>query len=93
MIPANIDYQSIVQELNAFGIGDYKLEAICGFSDGYIRHLKNGSYRDMTYQRAARLYNFWCEERALRGLDVFTHIAPLFPVDAPEKNQALVETT
>lgn len=91
MIPANIDYRAIVQELNSFGIGDYKLEVICGFSDGYIRHLKDGSYRDMTYQRAARLYNFWCEERELRGLNVFTRIVPLLPL--PEKNQALVETT
>lgn len=92
MIPANIDYVALVEELNSFGIGDYKLELICGFSDGYIRHLKNGSYRDMTYQRAARLYNFWAEERKLRGLHVLTVMVPMFG-GSTENNQALVATT
>lgn len=90
MIPANIDYQAVVQELNKFGINNYKLEAICGFSEGYITHLMAGDYRDMSYQRAARLYNFWCEERQARGLWVFTSMVNIF---APEKNQALAATT
>jgi hypothetical protein len=93
MIPANIDYVAIVEELNAWGMGDYKLELICGFSEGYLRHLKNGSYRDMTYQRAARLYNFWCDERQARGMQVFTALVPLFAVSTAEKNQVLAATT
>jgi hypothetical protein len=88
MIPANIDYRAIVVELNAWGILDSKIELICGFSQGYVRHMKNGIYFDMTYQRAARLYNFWCEERQMRGLGVFTMMVPLF-----EKNQHLAATT
>ena len=92
MIPANIDYQSIVEELQRFGISAYKLELICGFSEGYIsRHLLRGHYRDMTYQRAARLYNFWCEERQMRGLEVLTPIVPIFTT--AEKSPALVATT
>lgn len=88
-IPANIDYLAIVEELNAWGLGDYKIEAICGFSQGYVGHMKNGRYHDMTYQRAARLYNFWCEERQLRGLEVFTRMGPpLF-----ENCQGLAATT
>jgi hypothetical protein len=88
MIPANLDYVSIVEELNSWGIVDYKIEVICGFSQGYIRHMKAGTYQDMTYQRAARLYNFWAEERQDRGLDVLTRMGPLL-----ENNQHLAATT
>lgn len=91
MIPANIDYRAIVLELQSFGITSYKLELICGYADGYITHLMAGNYRDMTYQRAARLYNFWCDERISRGLNVYTSLVSLFPV--AEKNQALAATT
>lgn len=88
MIPANIDYQAIVTELNDWGILDSKIELICGYSQGYIGHLQKGTYADMTYQRAARLYNFWAEERLARGLSVFTVAVPLF-----ESNQHLAATT
>lgn len=63
MIPANIDHVAIVRELNEWGIADYKIEAICGFSIGYVNHLKTGGVRQMAYQRAARLYNFWWAEK------------------------------
>ena len=68
MIPANIDHVAIVADLNQWGIGDYKIEMICGFSVGYVNHLKTGGVRQMAYQRAARLYNFWFEERVSRML-------------------------
>lgn len=70
MIPANIDHVHIVGELNAWGIQDYKIEAICGFSIGYVNHLKTGGVRQMAYQRAARLYNFWFEEKGLRAIEI-----------------------
>lgn len=89
MIPANIDYQAIVRELNSYGFGNYKIDTICGFADGCVAYVMAGYNRDMTYQRAARLYNFWCEERTQRGLDVLTPMFPLFP----EKTPALVATT
>lgn len=62
MIPANIDHVSIVADLNARGLKDFKIETICGFSSGYIAQLKCGNVKQMTYQRAARLYNFWLSE-------------------------------
>ena len=68
MIPANVDHVAIIGDLNAWGIADYKIEAICGFSIGYVNHLKTGGVRQMAYQRAARLYNFWFEERLARAL-------------------------
>jgi len=63
MIPANIDHVAIVQDLNRWGYRDYKIELICGFSVGYVSQLKCGNVRQMVYQRAARLYNFWLAER------------------------------
>jgi hypothetical protein len=88
MIPASIDYKAIVLELNSWGIGDYKIELICGLAKSAVAHLKDNNDRDMTYQRAARLYNFWWDERTARGLNAFSVIAPVF-----ENNQSLVETT
>lgn len=67
MIPANIDHCAIVEDLNRWGIVDYKIEIICGFSQGYISHVRAGRVRQMIYQRAARLYNFWLDERQTRG--------------------------
>lgn len=67
MIPANIDHRQILQELNAWGLRDYKIEAICGFSVGYVAQLKSGNVKQMSYQRAARLYNFHQSEQELRA--------------------------
>lgn len=89
MIPANIDYLSIIGELNAFGIVDSKIELICGLAQGRVRHLKNAHCQDMTYQNAARLYNFWAAERHERGLEVLTRMGP----DLFEKKQYLSATT
>ena len=66
-IPANIDHQSIITDLNRRGLRDFKLEIICGFSNGYIAQLKSGNIKQMNYQRAARLYNFHLAETELRA--------------------------
>jgi hypothetical protein len=65
MIPANIDQVHLIQDLNEWGLNDYKIKEILGFSEGYIAQLKCGNITQMSYQRAARLYNFWFEERDL----------------------------
>jgi hypothetical protein len=62
MIPANIDYVSIFNDLNKLGISDYKIEAMCGLAEGHISHLRAGRRQQMAYQRAARVYNLWFEE-------------------------------
>lgn len=85
-IPANIDLVGMISDLNKWGIGDKKIEAICGFSQGYVTHMKAGRWRDMTYQRAARLYNFWWDECRLHGLIVSVH-APV------ENSHPLAATT
>lgn len=66
MIPANIDQTTLLADLNAWGLNDYKIKEILGFSEGYIAQLKCGNIAQMSYQRAARLYNLWDEERMLR---------------------------
>jgi len=65
-IPALIDAMSIVADLNRWGVADYKIEMICGFSLGYLAQLKHGNIRVMGYPKAARLYNFWVGERRIR---------------------------
>lgn len=66
MIPANVDHVEIIRDLNAWGIVDFKIEMICGLSRGYVSQLKNDPDIRMTYQLAARLYNFWHSEQELR---------------------------
>lgn len=83
MIPANIDYRAIVQELESFGFGPYKIDLICGFHEGAVADIAAGRTREMSYQRAARLYNFWWDERVKRGRDEITSFIPLFPGNTP----------
>ena len=61
-IPAHIDHQAIIKDLNALGHKDYSIEMLCGYSIGYVAQLKCGNIQRMSYDRAARLYNIWVEE-------------------------------
>lgn len=69
MIPANLDYRQILADLNAWGVRDYKIEAICALPVGRLAKIKCGATKDMVYPNAARLYNFWLDERARRDED------------------------
>jgi hypothetical protein len=62
MIPAEIDAIQIITDLRARGWNDSKIEVACGFSQGYIAQIRGGGIRLLSYQRAARLYNFWESE-------------------------------
>jgi hypothetical protein len=66
VIPANIDHGALLADLNRWGIVDFKIEMICGLSRGYVSQLKKRPDTSMTYQLAARLYNFWFDERELQ---------------------------
>jgi hypothetical protein len=72
LIPGNIDQVRLIKDLNDWGFNDYKIMVVLGFSGGYVSQLKCGHITQMTYQKAARLYNFWYEERAAR-LQTQTH--------------------
>lgn len=65
MIPANIDQVRLIKDLNEWGLNDYKVKEILGFSEGYVAQLKCNNITQMSQQKAARLYNFWWEERRL----------------------------
>lgn len=68
MIPAHIDFLSVLTDLNTWGIRDYKIEAICGMQKGHLAKLRCGAQRSMIYENAARLYNFWFDEATARNV-------------------------
>lgn len=84
MIPADIDLISTLADLNAWGIRDYKIEAMCGLSEGRIAKIKCGATKSMIYANAARLYNLWFDEAIARGVTVPCETSSF---------QAVVETT
>lgn len=63
MIPLEIDIIAILADLKTWGWKDLKIESACGFSRGYIDKMREGPRPHRPYQHAARLYNFWCEEK------------------------------
>lgn len=65
--PAHVDVQSILRDLNSWGIKDYKIEAICGFSPHYVGQLKCGNIRRISFEYGARLHNFWVDEWLIRN--------------------------
>ncbi len=66
MIPAGIDHLVLLADLKRWGWQDNKIELACAFSGGYVSQLKCGNIKDMSYSKAARLYNFWEAERDLQ---------------------------
>jgi hypothetical protein len=62
MIPAHIDCLPLFDELNALGISDYKIEAMCGLSEGHVSHMRAGRWKAMNYENTARVYNLWFDE-------------------------------
>ena len=62
MIPAKLDYVQMLNDLNGLGIADYKIEMICGLSDGHASRLRTRSGGRVSYVISARLYNYWCSE-------------------------------
>jgi hypothetical protein len=65
-IPAFLDHLAILDDLNRLGWLDSKIETSCGFSQGYVAQLRCRNVKNMSYHRAARLFNFWEDEAALR---------------------------
>lgn len=66
-IPAGVDHLEIIRELETWGWKGTKIEAACGFSGGYVSMLKAGKIMEMSYNRAARLFNLWESEKALQN--------------------------
>lgn len=66
MIPEIFDHIAALDELNAMGWKDAKIENVCGLTVGHIANLRRGLSRSMRYEDAARLINFLVEERVKR---------------------------
>lgn len=82
MIPANLDYRQILADLNGWGVRDYKIEAICALSVGHLAKIKCGATKDMVYPNAARLYNFWLDERERHEEDASRETSSFQPLVA-----------
>lgn len=81
MIPVEIDVQTIVSDLNAWGWRDQKIEIACGFANGYVGKLRAGTRPDRPYQLVARLYNFWEDEaRKLQACSSVRMPSPYSPL-------------
>ena len=63
MIPVQIDVLSLVADLNGWGWRDYKIEISCGLGSGYVAQVRCGNVKEPAYGKAARLFNFWEEQR------------------------------
>lgn len=63
LIPADLDVQSILNDLRAWGWRHSKIELACAFGNGYIRKVALSVQPHMGYQHAARLYNLWADEQ------------------------------
>ncbi len=59
MLPPALDHVSMLDDLRKWGWADYKIEMACGFSRGYVAQLRCSNISEMSYNRAARLFNFW----------------------------------
>lgn len=58
VIPETIDCIALLDELNAWGWCDYKINEACGFPHGYVNDIRRRDIRNPWYQRAAKIYNF-----------------------------------
>lgn len=74
MIPAALDVDQMLADLNAVGWLDYKIEIACGFSKGYIAQLKRREDREVFYKHGARLYNFWFDHAPKPSMSPLTVI-------------------
>jgi transcriptional regulator with XRE-family HTH domain len=81
VIQVEIDAIAILDELNALGWRDYKIEMECGFSKGYVDQIRRGNVRELKYPRAARLINLLereerkaaaCSLGLIAGISVWT---------------------
>lgn len=65
MIPVQVDLLAMAKDLNAWGWRDNKIEIHAGLGRGYMAQIRCGNIKAPSYDKAARLYNFWIEERDL----------------------------
>jgi hypothetical protein len=62
MIPAKLDIEQILDDLERWGWLRYKIEVYCGMSAGYVTRLRDGGIQNVSYVYGARLHNLWVSE-------------------------------
>lgn len=70
MIPAHLDFNALIADLEGVGLCRSKIEYLCGFSECYLSHVTRGKISDMTYRRAAKLYNLHAREVGQKSLPI-----------------------
>jgi hypothetical protein len=75
----------LVNDLNSWGWRDFKIDTVCGFTQGYVNQIRRGNIVEMSHTRAVRLYNFWEEEAASRGVQIPPYGSPAAPPTTGDK--------
>lgn len=64
MIPEEVNWLGLIEELNHLGLKDSKIELACEFTPGYISQLKCGNVKKVgDYTKGAKLVNLLDRER------------------------------
>jgi hypothetical protein len=62
MIPTEVNWKGVLDELNQIGIPDGKVELICNFTPGYIAQIRCGNIACLGWKNGAKLLNLLDEE-------------------------------
>ena len=62
MIPEDVNWLGVLDELNRLGLKDGKIELLCDFTAGYIAQIRCGNTKKLGYEKGARLMNLLDEE-------------------------------
>ena len=74
-LPPFIDHMQLLRDLDRFGWCNYKIDAACGFSGGYVAKLRKDPQHRMFYANTARLWNLWRDEIERSGVSHETTFA------------------
>lgn len=59
LIPEMLDYVGLFDDLNKLHMCDAVIERQCELAPGHVAHMRAGRWQDMTYRRAAKVFNLW----------------------------------
>ena len=62
MIPEEVCWIGVLNELNRLGLIDGKIESICDLTKGYVAQIRCGNVKRLGYDKGAKLINLLDEE-------------------------------
>jgi len=65
LIPEDVNWIGVLDELNRLGISDSTTEDICKFTKGYVGQIRCGNVKRPEYTKGAKMINLLDEEMAL----------------------------